>query len=394
MAALAGLATMTAEGLATAAPAGAVPVHSLPSGGHAVKNSTTIVYNPIGAEQTFTVPTGVTSINVIAIGAALVWSAPASGGTGGGGGEGEQVSGTLAVTPGNTLFVEVGGVGGAGTISAGGAAGLTAARPDSGSRTPAAAGRRRLDIRPSARRHRHADFPADRGRGRRWRRRRRLPCGAGGSGGSSTTTFGTGGTCTGRKRAAPVAGPPRRAPGVPGAPAAPTAPSPARPGSTVAPAAWARAADLRPSAAAVAAAACGAAAVAAAASSPAAPLGRGRRRGRRPSFATTTSGATTAAEVSITSTPRAAPAVGSSDLKVFLKHQGVFQHHRLGTYGIWVTNTGTAATTRAHPMVVTLGTGFGIRMVQGGKGTAGSAKSRSSPRRARGRLRWTPVGAP
>ncbi len=47
----------------------------------------------------------------------------------------------------------------------------------------------------------------------------------------------------------------------------------------------------------------------------------------------------------------------------------MFQHHRLGTYGIWVTNTGTAATVKAHPMVVTLATGRGILMVQGGKGT-------------------------
>ena len=76
------------------------------------------------------------------------------------------------------------------------------------------------------------------------------------------------------------------------------------------------------------------------------------------------------AEVSITYTaPGPPPPVGTSDLKVFLKHQGVFQHHRLGTYGIWVTNTGTAATVKAHPMVVTLATGRGILMVQGGKGT-------------------------
>jgi hypothetical protein len=52
-----------------------------------------------------------------------------------------------------------------------------------------------------------------------------------------------------------------------------------------------------------------------------------------------------------------------------VKHQGVFQTHRQGTYGIWVTNTGTAATAKAHPMVVTLDTGSGIMMVQGGKGT-------------------------
>ena len=89
------------------------------------------------------------------------------------------------------------------------------------------------------------------------------------------------------------------------------------------------------------------------------------------SFATTDLGpSTSAAEVSITYTaPGPPPPVGTSDLKIFLKHQGVFQHHHLGTYGIWVTNTGTAATTVAHPMVVSLGAQRGIEMVQGGKGT-------------------------
>ena len=40
-----------------------------------------------------------------------------------------------------------------------------------------------------------------------------------------------------------------------------------------------------------------------------------------------------------------------------------------GILGIWVTNTGTAATTKSHPIVVTLGTGRGILVAQGGKGT-------------------------
>jgi hypothetical protein len=97
--------------------------------------------------------------------------------------------------------------------------------------------------------------------------------------------------------------------------------------------------------------------------------GGGGGGGAGSSFATTDLGPTTdAAKISITFNS-APPPVGSSDLKVFLKHQGIFQHHRLGTYGIWVTNTGTAATTKAHPIVVTLNTGRGILMVQGGRGT-------------------------
>ena len=47
----------------------------------------------------------------------------------------------------------------------------------------------------------------------------------------------------------------------------------------------------------------------------------------------------------------------------------MLQHHRLGSYGIWVTNTGTAATTASHPIVVTLAPGRGILVSQGGKGT-------------------------
>jgi hypothetical protein len=96
--------------------------------------------------------------------------------------------------------------------------------------------------------------------------------------------------------------------------------------------------------------------------------GGGGGGGAGSSFATTDAGpVTSVAEVSITYTPP--PPVGTSDLKVFLKHQGVLQHHRLGTYGIWVTNTGTAATTRSHPIVVTLDTGRGILVAQGGRGT-------------------------
>src|SRR4029077_5343587 len=84
-----------------------------------------------GAEQTFTVPSGVTSIVVIAIGAAGgSGSTPTSGGTGGTGGEGEQVSDTLAVIPGNTLYVEVGGVGTDGTTTAGAGAGLQGEHED------------------------------------------------------------------------------------------------------------------------------------------------------------------------------------------------------------------------------------------------------------------------
>lgn len=76
----------------------------------AAANTTTATFNYTGSEQTFTVPSGVTSIHVVA-----------QGGNGGepdaafrppAGGAGGLVTADLAVTPGETLYVEVGGNGG------------------------------------------------------------------------------------------------------------------------------------------------------------------------------------------------------------------------------------------------------------------------------------------
>ena len=63
-------------------------------------------FTSTGAEQTFTVPAGVTSIHVVAIGGA--GGAAYSGYGGAPGGRGAVVSGDVSVTPG-TLYVEVGG---------------------------------------------------------------------------------------------------------------------------------------------------------------------------------------------------------------------------------------------------------------------------------------------
>ena len=63
-----------------------------------------------GTEQTFTVPAGVTSVQVGATGASGAAGDPAAD-VAGDGGLGAHVGATLAVTPGQTLFVEVGGVG-------------------------------------------------------------------------------------------------------------------------------------------------------------------------------------------------------------------------------------------------------------------------------------------
>ena len=64
-----------------------------------------------GAEQAFVVPAGVTSVNVVAIGSAGAASSTLDGATSQPGGQGARVAGTLAVTPGETLYVEVGGLG-------------------------------------------------------------------------------------------------------------------------------------------------------------------------------------------------------------------------------------------------------------------------------------------
>jgi hypothetical protein len=80
----------------------------------------TVTFGFTGAEQTFPVPAGVTSVHVVAVGG--------RGGTGAGngspGGMGARVTTDLAVTPGQVLFVEVGGNGGDGAGTAGGDGGF------------------------------------------------------------------------------------------------------------------------------------------------------------------------------------------------------------------------------------------------------------------------------
>ncbi|MSV52735.1 MAG: S8 family serine peptidase, partial [Actinobacteria bacterium] len=76
-------------------------------------NTMTNTFNYTGAVQTWTVPAGITSVYVEALGA--------NGGLGGGGSRGgARVQGTLAVTPGETLSIYVGGGGGAGSAGAAG----------------------------------------------------------------------------------------------------------------------------------------------------------------------------------------------------------------------------------------------------------------------------------
>ena len=74
--------------------------------------ATTFTYT--GGEQTYAVPPGVTSVTITAVGAQ-----GGPGPTGGQGGDGASVTATVPVVPGQTLYVEVGGVGATG-LTAGG----------------------------------------------------------------------------------------------------------------------------------------------------------------------------------------------------------------------------------------------------------------------------------
>jgi hypothetical protein len=70
-------------------------------------HAATATFFSTGGEQTFTVPAGVSSVHIVAIG-----GSGGDGGTNGGaGGVGAQVSGNLSVTPGQALFIEVAGNG-------------------------------------------------------------------------------------------------------------------------------------------------------------------------------------------------------------------------------------------------------------------------------------------
>lgn len=109
------------------APSGGTYIGGTPSGGNLTQNVTTtttfyaesvvggitptgsVTYNYTGGMQTFTVPQGITSIDITCTGAQ---GGSGIGGAGGAGGFGALISGTLSVTPGQVLNIFVGGEGG------------------------------------------------------------------------------------------------------------------------------------------------------------------------------------------------------------------------------------------------------------------------------------------
>ena len=82
-----------------------------------------------GSEQYYRVPTGVTTVRVTAVGASGGTGYYSPGTPGAAGGRGARVTGDLAVTPGEALFVEVGGPGGDGAVNAGGYPGYNGGAP-------------------------------------------------------------------------------------------------------------------------------------------------------------------------------------------------------------------------------------------------------------------------
>ncbi len=95
---------------------------------HTHNGTVTTVFNYTGAEQTYAVPSDITSVTITAVGAAGQVGA-AGGATAGAAGTAAMATSAVGVTPGATLFVEVGGTGAQGGFNggaAGNAAGTTA----------------------------------------------------------------------------------------------------------------------------------------------------------------------------------------------------------------------------------------------------------------------------
>jgi hypothetical protein len=118
----------TVGALAVYATAFATSAVALPPGCVQSANTVTCTFSSTGSEQTFAVPTGVSSVSAAAVGGRGATGAGTDpGSSGGAGGFGAQVTGDLAVTGGETLYVEVAGNGAGQTGGFNGGAGSGAA---------------------------------------------------------------------------------------------------------------------------------------------------------------------------------------------------------------------------------------------------------------------------
>jgi hypothetical protein len=94
-----------------------VALAASPAGASAATASP-VTFGYTGAEQSYVVPSGVTSLQVAATGApGATGLTGGAGAVGGAGADGARVSAVVPVTPGETLYLEVGGAGGAGNNS-------------------------------------------------------------------------------------------------------------------------------------------------------------------------------------------------------------------------------------------------------------------------------------
>ena len=100
-----------------------------------------------GSEQTWVVPPGITSVHVVAVGGKGGAGDPDVGPTAAPGGFGGLAAADLAVAPGETLYVEVGGNGTDAGHPANGAGGFNAGAPGGGSVTGAGGGGGASDVR-------------------------------------------------------------------------------------------------------------------------------------------------------------------------------------------------------------------------------------------------------
>jgi hypothetical protein len=113
-------AVLLGSAVAAAGPAGA---DTNPCPGASSSTDTSCTYASTGAEQTFTVPSGVTAVSIFAVGA-----------SGGAGSEGALVTAVVPLPAGtSTLYVEVGGNGGSAASGFnGGGAGANGGTPGGG----------------------------------------------------------------------------------------------------------------------------------------------------------------------------------------------------------------------------------------------------------------------
>lgn len=107
---------------------GAIALTGVPQDPAGASTPLSQTFGYTGTQQSFVVPTGVSSVTVVATGASGGLGLRVSAaGAGGAGGAGAEVSAQLSVTPGETLYIEVGGPGGAapgGSGTGGGQRGL------------------------------------------------------------------------------------------------------------------------------------------------------------------------------------------------------------------------------------------------------------------------------